>query len=210
MLKPEVKPVSRKSKLVIQEFGNEILIYDLIENKAFSLNETSALIWQICDGSKTISEIANQISQKLNSTVNEDFVWLALEQLKKDNLLENNSDIIAPFEDLSRREVIRKVGLASLVALPVISSLIAPAAVSAQSGCGVISGKPLGCACSAGTQCGSTCCGVAAGAEVCVAPDDTPVDSPCRASCECAGSSTCPSCSGFPRVCRTGSCPPAP
>jgi hypothetical protein len=45
MLKNNIKPISRKSHIVVQYFGNEILIYDLTENKAFCLNETSALVW---------------------------------------------------------------------------------------------------------------------------------------------------------------------
>jgi hypothetical protein len=133
MFKNEIKPLGRKSDIVIQEYGSEILIYDLLIHKAFSLNETSALIWQACDGTKTIGEISSQISRRLDSQVSEDFVWLALEQLKKENLIENQSEVSLPFEGLSRRDVIRRVGLASLVALPIISSLVAPMAVNAQS-----------------------------------------------------------------------------
>ncbi len=133
MSKNESKPLSRKANIVVQEYGSEILIYDLTINKAFSLNETSALVWQACDGNKTVAEISNQISQRLNSPVSEDFVWLALEQLKKENLLATKSEVAMPFEGVSRRDVIRRVGLATLVALPVVSSLIAPTALHAQS-----------------------------------------------------------------------------
>jgi hypothetical protein len=133
MSKNETKPLGRKSDIVIQEYGNEILIYDLTVHKAFSLNETSALVWQACDGRQTVSEISRQISRQLNSNISEDFVWLALEQLKKDNLLENASEISNDFGGLSRREVIRRVGFATLVALPLVSSLVAPSAVNAQS-----------------------------------------------------------------------------
>lgn len=34
-------PISRKANIVLQEFENEILIYDLSINKAFCLNRTS-------------------------------------------------------------------------------------------------------------------------------------------------------------------------
>lgn len=133
MSQANIKPVSRKGNIVVQEYGKEILVYDLIENKAFSLNETSALIWQLCDGDKTVAEIAENLSGKYDSAISEDFVWLALEQLKKDSLLENSSEISADFGGLSRREVIRKVGFATLVALPLVSSLIAPMAIQATS-----------------------------------------------------------------------------
>lgn len=134
MVKKEIKPVSRKSDIVTQELEKTILIYDLITNRAFELNETSSLIWLACDGDKTVAEIACQTSKKLNSPVNEDFVWFALEQFKKENLIDNKAEISPPFENLSRREIIRRVGFASVVALPVITSLVAPTAARAQSG----------------------------------------------------------------------------
>jgi hypothetical protein len=198
MSKNESKPLSRRENIVVQEFGNEILIYDLLINKAFSLNETSALVWQACDGNKTVSEIAMQISRQLKSPVSEDFVWLALEQLEKENLIKNDAEIRAPFEGLSRREVIRKVGLGALVTLPVISSLIAPTAVNAQSGCAASSGKPNGCTCTSAGQCASNCCGDAGATNECTAQFVDPVGSECRANCECATN-----CCGFGFTCAT-------
>jgi hypothetical protein len=43
-------PISRQNNIVTQEVESELLIYDLVENKAFCLNETSAFVWQNCDG----------------------------------------------------------------------------------------------------------------------------------------------------------------
>ena len=130
----KIKPLARKSDIVIQEFGDEILIYDLRANKAFNLNQTSTLIWQLSDGDKTIAEIAEDISKKLSSPVNEEFVWLALEQLRKEKLVENDTEIAGLYQGVSRREIIRRVGLGTLVALPLVSSLVAPMAITAQSG----------------------------------------------------------------------------
>lgn len=203
MSKNEIKPVSRQRDIVIQEFNNEILVYDLKIHKAFSLNETSALVWQACDGSKSINEISNQISRKLNSPVNEEFVWLALEQLKKENLIENQLEVSSPFEGVSRRELIRKVGLATLVALPIVSSLTAPTAANAQSGCGASSGKPNGCNCTAAGNCSSGCCGAtASGAanQFCVTSGSDGIGDYCRAGCEC--STNC--CVGSTCVSNTG------
>jgi len=91
---------------------------------------------------------------------------LALDQLKKENLIENKDEIVADFNGMSRREVIRKVGLASVVALPLISSLVAPMAVSAQSAtcrAGVPFGSQQGrgCNCQSDANCttGLTCSG---------------------------------------------------
>ena len=151
-------PVSRKDELVIQQLKDEVLIYDLKINKAYCLNETSALIWQMCDGNNSITDISKQLSKKLNSKVDDDFVWLAIDGLKKDNLLADSAEVVPEFNGLSRREVIRKVGLASMIALPVISSLVAPTAAQAQS---PVACRTVGQTCSPSNSVGNCCQGVA-------------------------------------------------
>lgn len=133
-MKHQTNPVSRKDDIVIQELKGEVLIYDLKINKAFCLNETSAIVWQLCDGNNSVSDITKKFSKELNSPVTEDFVWLAIDQLKQENLLSNSEEIVPEFNGMSRREVIRKVGLGTMVAIPIVSGLIAPTAVQAQSG----------------------------------------------------------------------------
>lgn len=129
------KPLSREKEIVVRELENEILIYDFREDKALCLNETSALIWQMCNGKRTVKEIGSEVNGKLGSTVSEDFIWLAIEQLKKNNLLENGRELPDKFEGMDRREVVRRIGLASFAALPLISAVIAPSAAQAASGC---------------------------------------------------------------------------
>ena len=136
----ENSPQARHENLVVQEFKNELLIYDLSAHKAFSLNETSALIWQSCDGNNSAADISRAISKKLKQPISEDFVRLALGDLKKENLLANGEEIETGFAGMSRREAIRRIGLASLVALPVISSLVVPTAAAAASGAAVCTG----------------------------------------------------------------------
>ncbi len=150
-MRKDVKPISRRDGLVVQDLNGEVLIYDLGENKAFCLNETSALVWQACNGEKNVSEISRELSQKLNSPANEDLIWLALDQLKKENLIENQEDFQIDFNGMSRRSVIKKVGLAVVVALPLVTSLVAPTAAAAQSlvACGA--------ACTNSNQCPTVC-----------------------------------------------------
>lgn len=145
-------PKSRSSNLVVQELENEILIYDLNNNQAFCLNETSASVWAMCDGENSITDISEAISKKLKTKVSEEFVWLALDKLKSINLLDESKLFEIKFNRLSRREVIKKAGLASTVALPLIASVVAPSAAMAQSGaCGSV-----GQSCSGSGV--STCC----------------------------------------------------
>lgn len=208
----KITPIARTTGIVVQDFKHEVLIYDLRTNKAYALNETSTAVWQLCDGNNSIDKIADLLSIKFKELVSEDIVLLSLELLKKENLLEAETVQTTSFEGLTRREAVRKIGFSALVTLPVISILVAPSAINAQSlscpGSGV-PGNPNNCPCAANGNCTSACCGVnSGGAEVCVTIDATPVSAPCRGNCECAGASTCPSCVGLPRICRIGGCPP--
>ncbi len=134
-MKKENNPLSRRENIVEQEIDGEVLIYDLVKNKAFCLNKTSALVWQSCDGKKTIAEISDWLGKQLNSQTNEDIVWLALDQLSKEGLIVPETKPVSKFAGLTRREAIRKVGLASVIALPLITSLVAPLAIHANSSC---------------------------------------------------------------------------
>jgi len=69
----------------------------------------------------------------------DDVIYLSLDEIKKNDLIAEN--YVSPFAGMSRREIIKRVGLASMVALPIITGLIAPKAVNAQSGC-VADGQP--------------------------------------------------------------------
>lgn len=125
-------PQTRIDNIVVQNLPKEVLIYDLLTDKAFCLNETSAIVYNSCNGKTTFSRL------KTESKLTDDVIFLALDELKRADLLEKDADYNSPFAGMSRREVIRKVGLSSLIALPVISTLVAPTAANAQSG-GIIS-----------------------------------------------------------------------
>lgn len=136
-------PKARQEDLVIQELENEVLIYDIKSNKCFCLNETLKLIWQFCDGKNPVDEISNLMSRKLKNLVSENFILLGLYELDRENLLEKNNAELA-FLKSSRREIIKKIGFASIIALPIISSIVAPRSLSAQS----INNLPLFAICS--------------------------------------------------------------
>lgn len=107
----------------MQQTLNEILIYNLETNQVYCLNETSAKVWSCCDGKTEIDEFL-----KLNDEFSESTVWLALDQLHKQNLLEQS--INRP-SNMRRKLVLGMV--ASTCLLPAITTLIAPTAANAQS-----------------------------------------------------------------------------
>jgi hypothetical protein len=152
------KPISRKDDLVIQEHDEEILIYDLRDNRALCLNQTSALVWRACNGNSSIDEIAKTVG-------NEDIVWLALNDLKREKLIELEMERPAKFEGMSRREVIRNIGLSSMLALPMVAALVAPVAAQAVSTCGIACNNPS--VCNPGATC-KTCNGSPGSPGVCI------------------------------------------
>src|SRR5688572_7757074 len=127
-----IRPQSRKQNLDEQEVDGDRLIYDLERDKALCLNETSAMVWQACHGKRTVAELNDLLGQQLNVETNEDVVWLALDQLSKQRLIDPAVDVATRFDGMSRRQVIKKIGLGSMVALPVVASLVAPSSAFAQ------------------------------------------------------------------------------
>lgn len=147
-------PLALMDNIMTQDYANETLIYNLKTDKMFHLNETSSLVWQFCDGRSSIDQISRKVSQKLNSHANAEMVWLALEQLQHNGLLDQNNALEADLKRVSRRDMIKKAGLATMVAFPLITSVVAPTAVSAASGspnvactsnCGGVLGLVCGC-----------------------------------------------------------------
>ena len=107
-------PVARKEGLVIQETTDEVLVYDLTSNKAHCLNQTAALVWKSCDGHNSITDITRLLATEAGGAVPEDLIWLAIDQLNEKELLEK--EMVSSFAGRSRREVLKKIGLATVVA----------------------------------------------------------------------------------------------
>jgi len=124
MMKDQIKPCSKREDVVIQELPGELLIYNLSTDRAFCLNETSAFVWKHADGEKNVDQIRSMMEREFKVAVKEDLIWLALEQLGRDELME--TETVEKFPGISRREVIRRIGLSSLIALPVIAGLATP------------------------------------------------------------------------------------
>src|SRR4051794_4605044 len=73
--------------------------------------------------------------------VPEDFVWLAIDKLKKDDLIITDEPLHR-FPSIKRRELIKQVGLAAAIALPLATSIAAPSAVNAASVCAFATDLP--------------------------------------------------------------------
>ncbi|HEX8185100.1 MAG TPA: PqqD family protein [Blastocatellia bacterium] len=144
-------PEARTQGLVVQHLADELLVYDQDRHKAHCLNETAALVWQRCDGRSSVSDIARELSREVEQEVGQEVVWLAVEQLSKTHLLKEGVEAVAR-GGVSRREVIRRLGVGAAIAMPVVTSIVAPKASQAAN-C-----RPSGAACTASAQCCSGLC----------------------------------------------------
>ena len=157
-------PKAKSTNLVVQELGTELLIYNLITNQAFQLNETAMIVFNACSEGRTLDDLKS----KYNFT--DDLVYFTLDKLNEKDLLDEPANYLSPFAGTSRRQVIRRVGVTSMMAIPLISTLVAPTVASAASGAVACttgtgpgqlgtggSGSGQRCSCPASTAAGTTC-----------------------------------------------------
>jgi hypothetical protein len=184
-------PLARNEALVVEELGDELLVYDLSRDEAHSLGTVAAQVWKACDGKTTIDELATQLG------LDRDAVVEAVEGLSTCMLLADTTE--ADASRLTRRGLSLKAAKlgAAAAAAPLIVSIAAPTAAMAvtEAFCQGITVSAKGCG-----DChkfGCCCCeppgGVVAGSK------------PCHADCitqpEC-NIGTQPNCNGSTDNCK--------
>lgn len=147
-------PRARREGLLVQELADELLVYDLVRHKAHCLNQTAALVWKRCDGKTSVNQMVRLLGKETESPVDEAVVWMAFDQLAKAHLLQGQTRKWPGASGISRREVLRRIGTAAAVALPLVTSISAPSAAQAASCRG--SGDP----CATSAQCCSLLCNI--------------------------------------------------
>jgi hypothetical protein len=116
--------------VIVQEMPDELLVYDRQSHRAHALDRVSAYVWRQCDGQTPVDEIAARLPAELDVPANEDLVRLALDSLRKANLLMDQAE---PEPRCSRRELAQRLGKLA-IAVPVVLSILAPTAAQASSG----------------------------------------------------------------------------
>ena len=146
-------PRAREDGLIVREMADEVLIYDTTCDRATALNPFAALVWAACDGVSDNLAITARLRAEGGSASTADDVDKALTLLDKAHLLDRSAvpaaSVIAA---ASRRKFIGQTGLAAALAVPVITSIMAPTPAQAAT-C-----LPGGAACTTGAQCCSGLC----------------------------------------------------
>lgn len=142
-------PKARHAQLIVKELENETLVYDESTNEAHCLNQTAAFVWKNCDGRTSVAKIGRLLNKETKTATSEQVVWSAIEQLEKSHLLE--SPVLRPVDvpRMSRRELMRGLGLAAAVTVPLVTSIVAPTAASAAS----VACSPAGGPCTTDADC---------------------------------------------------------
>jgi hypothetical protein len=143
-------PRARREGLIVQELVDETLVYDLRRHKAHCLNPSAALIWQHCDGTRSLKQVCQSVSKQLKREVAAEEVTYGVEQLAKAGLIKQWEGVAS--KGMSRREVIKRMGVAAAAGLPVVTSIVSPSAVQAAT-C-----RRPGAGCMTGPQCCSGVC----------------------------------------------------
>ena len=117
-------PRARANRLVVEELGDELLVYDLDTKNAHCLGPVAAGVWRACDGRSRPDAIARELGVEAGE------VTRALAELSACELLAAPGD-----GDMSRRELGVKIakGAVAVGALPLILSVAAPAAAQTTS-----------------------------------------------------------------------------
>ena len=142
-------PQARRSGLIVEELPGEVLVYDSESDSALCLNKTAGQVWKHCDGKTTPARMAHLIEKEFQITGGDEVVALALERLEKSHLL--TSKLAPHHSGISRRDLVRRVGIAAAL-VPVITLILVPTA-RAQATC-----RATGTPCTVDADCCSNNC----------------------------------------------------
>jgi hypothetical protein len=112
-------PLARSEDLIIEELGDEVLIYDSKTDKGHCLSPDAARVWRRCDGRTPSDGLAAQVG------LSEERVESALDELERCELLAVEEPTLPGH---TRREMSVKVVKAgvAVAATPLIVSVLAP------------------------------------------------------------------------------------
>ena len=149
----------QNQNVIVQDVFGELLVYDLQRNMVRRLNRVAAAIWKQCDGQKNVAEIARAVAPEFEGQVDVQAVRLALHRFSRAHLLAGPAPELPRVTKASRREWIKRMGIA---ALPLVTSVAVPTPAQAAS-C-----FPALHTCTSNSQCCSgTCLPPVAGIRVC-------------------------------------------
>lgn len=146
------RPVALRDQRVVQELETgEVMVYDLQDDRVHCLDPTSAGVWSLCDGKRTIDDIARELALPVDEGMARQLVGVALDELHGAGLVDARE---APETGVNRRELMLRVSATAAAAfvVPTVLSILAPTPAAAST-C-----IQSGGACTSNLQCCSGFC----------------------------------------------------
>jgi hypothetical protein len=131
-----MRPHARTQDLELQSLGDSVVVYDLANDRAHSLEPLAVRIWKLADGTRSVDDIVGALDE---ATVDVDAVWAALDALGDAGLLQERAGPPAGERRVSRRTLVRDIAAAGALGLAVphaVRSILTPLPLAAQSGTG--------------------------------------------------------------------------
>ena len=122
----------RVDGLLVERSGDELLVHRESTDEAHALNETAAIVFDLCDGATSQVDMAAEVARRTGLPADENIVDLALAELVDAGLVVIE-DRRRP--DISRRSLIRALALpvAAVALLPVVETVLMPPPAAGQS-----------------------------------------------------------------------------
>jgi hypothetical protein len=183
------KPLARDNDLVVEEFGDELLVYDSKNKRAHSLSATAVSVWRACDGATDIETMSDRLGLTEVEIAHAVDELESLELIGFDGIVVLEAGEPEEKKGITRRQMTMrsvKAGTA-VVAAPLVYSInVSPALAT-------LTPIPFQCEVYTVKSCGaSTGCGSVAGC-----------------CCCCQGGGSCKTC-GATAFCDSGKQPCAP
>ncbi len=141
-------PVRRTTGLLESQVGDELVLYDVEDDRAHALNASALSLWRACDGTADVAVLARRLA------IESELVWYGLRELDRQGLLISPLPAGTGDRRIGRREMLKKVAVGSAIglAVPTILSVVAADPAAAVT-CKAQGQRCLGIA---GSNCGNT------------------------------------------------------
>jgi len=116
----------------LKTIDDEVLVYDLRNSRAHCLNKNAAFVWRCCDGRTAVPQLLTKLGKEVGAKNCGELLHVALKQLSDADLLQQRMPSTGERPSISRRELMRRIGIAA-AAIPAVTSILVPTAQAAGS-----------------------------------------------------------------------------
>jgi Coenzyme PQQ synthesis protein D (PqqD) len=61
----------RRADLLHYRLVDEMVVYDTVSSQAASLNETARILWELCDGTRTVNALSAELAEYFGIAIEE-------------------------------------------------------------------------------------------------------------------------------------------